>query len=505
MDSSGRRENDGAKISKLIEFCENEVREGRLATATKALASVNLSSVARELRLPMANLCRRLRMHFQGLRLLTPVVYQTKRKWAEEASPEELTEYAILLERAGGIREALRIAEKIDSTKVPQALFCRISCLVSQWDYLAAIPLLKQYAGLCQTPYARLIAEVNLAAALIADGHLQAAGEILPNILEQTKTSSSIRLHANCLELRAQLGMGNLISLAAKTDLEEAARLLKGSSTLDSIFIEKWKAVIRARELKSTAPLLRFRGRAQALKQWETVRETDLLILKIRFEQERFNQLLFGTPYHQFRLRVQRELGTTALESVYRIGPAKASGLNLISGRLSGIKASSVPEGKIHELLRALFSDFYRPFPVVALFSNLFANEYFNITSSPFRVRQIIFRARAWLNSEEIPITILSRQGQYQAQCESRFSVLVSLDNRAPKRQDKRLTVLKAAFMDRDFSAREARSRLKMPLTTFNRFISWALENRQLEKFGQGPATRYRILEFSPSEHSSAA
>ncbi len=45
-----------------------------------------------------------------------------------------------------------------------------------------------------------------------------------------------------------------------------------------------------------------------------------------------------------------------------------------------------------------------------------------------------------------------------------------------------------------EFTAREARARLDLPLTSFNRFVTWALEEKLLTRISGGAHTRYQLV-----------
>jgi hypothetical protein len=186
-------------------------------------------------------------------------------------------------------------------------------------------------------------------------------------------------------------------------------------------------------------------------------------------------------------------LGQIPASTVYRLGSEQSSSFDLLTGKVNEVPSSLRSGGKCHQLLVILFRDFYRPLPVAELFSHLFQGEHFNILSSPYRVRQIVFRLRNWLREEHLPIQILEEDGQYRALCRDDFSVLVPLEQPEVEGYHLHLDQLMRTFNNQPFTARKARAQLKMSLTSFNRFTKWALEKKRINRFGQGRATKYCI------------
>src|SRR4051812_45789308 len=106
----------------LIQSCEEAIRSGKLSQAIAYLTAINTAAVPREFRLPIARLCRRTLLVALGLRLLTPIIYPTQKKFNVIPTPEELAEYAVLLQRQGSNREALAILSQISFRQVPDVL-----------------------------------------------------------------------------------------------------------------------------------------------------------------------------------------------------------------------------------------------------------------------------------------------------------------------------------------------------------------------------------------------
>lgn len=479
----------------LIEQCESDVRAGHSHLAAKRLAHLNLAKVPRQWRLRLANVCRRAGLISQGLRLLSPIIHPDRNRWRVDADAFELSEYAVLLQKCGAINEALRTLQRVDSGRVPDSLLYQAFCHFSQWQYHQAIPLLRKYLEMDLAPYARLVGRVNLAAALVATEQLDQALEQLVVNIEMARAGGFTRLEGNSLELSAQIHIRSRNFFAAEKNLDEAARLLGSESTSDQLFVRKWQAVLSGFNAGSAAPIKVFREEALSRGHWESVREADLYILSIEFEKHAFDHLVFGTPFEFYRQRIYRELKTVPDADSMIYGVAGARTLDLLSGQLrddSRLKAGQA----IHRLLNVLLRDLYRPLRVGGLFSELFPHDYFDIHSSPDRVHQILRRTRRWLEQQRIPIVIDEHTGAYRIAFTGDFAFALPLNH--PDGGVTQMTVQFEKLAKRygeapSFTAREAREELGIPLTSFNRLISWALAAGQVERLGTGAKTQYVI------------
>lgn len=286
-------------ILNLLARCESAVRAGQLSTAAAVLSALPVNEIPRELRVKAANLCRRTGKVSLGLRILTPVIHPNTNASAP-ASAIEIAEYAVLLQRAGGVGEALQRLQALGDRGPLELGLYRAYCHFSQWNYDLAIPELDAYLAQDLPAYARIVGEVNLASALISTQEDDRARTILQNLLR--KTEDAQRLRGNCFEMKAQLEIRAGRFEEALRDLDHAMRIL--TSGWDNLFARKWQSFIIAQQTGDPRPLLEIRERALELRHFETLRDIDHLILHVRFEEERFNRLYFGSPLRGYRKKL---------------------------------------------------------------------------------------------------------------------------------------------------------------------------------------------------------
>ena len=276
--------------------CEADVRGGHAQLAARRIGEVSLSRLPRELRLPLANVCRRAQLISLGLKILAPAIHPESRLEAPASSGEN-AEYAVLLTRLGAIEEALSYLDRASEAEVREVRLYKAFCRFNQWDYALALPDLQTYLTADLEPYPRLIGRVNLAACLVALRHFDEAEALLTENIRLAKTGGFARLRGNCHELRAQVHLLTGDPAKAKRDLDRAAGLLGSEATFDELFVRKWRAVIESQESRSIEPLEKFKAEALARNDSESLREADSFALKITFDERRFEHLLFGTPF----------------------------------------------------------------------------------------------------------------------------------------------------------------------------------------------------------------
>ena len=476
----------------LLEKCEADVRSGQAHLAARRIGEVSLARLPRELRLPLANVCRRAQLISLGLKILAPAIHPESRL-DRPATSAECAEYAVLLTRLGAIEEALSYLDRADERDVREVRLYKAFCRFNRWEYAAALPDLERYLAADLEPYQRLIGRVNLAACQVALRHFAEAEALLTENISLARDGSFARLQGNCHELRAQVHLLTGKAEKAKRDLDRAAKLLGSEKTFDELFVRKWRAVLESQESDSTEPLEKFKVEALSRNDSESLREADYFSLKIRMEEERFQHLLFGTPFEGYRARIVEDLGRAVTTRFYRYGSRglTAPVLDVSSGVAIG--CASLPAGsKLHQVFGALLKDFYRPVRLGGLFAELFPGEAFNAFSSPDRVYQLLYRARSWLVQADAPVTITAKHGLFKLHVHGDFSFRVPLERSPLDEESLRLTKLRQTFKW-EFTADEACSRLALSRSAFKRLAARSLSEGKLERMGAARAIRYRF------------
>lgn len=490
-------------VETLIDRCDHLIRNGKPREASRLLTALNTQDLPREARCPLAALCRRAGLNQLGLKLLSPLVHPASRNYAGPARPDELAEYAALLERKGAVKEALFILSEIDARHAPVAHFHKSTCYIALWEPASAVEALQEYLRCDLRPYARFMGEVHLGQALVTLERFAEAMPLLNHVIQTALANSYNRLLVTCYHLRAQAYVMQGDFAKAHADLAIALKVSRGNETQDLLIGNKWHAVMQAMEQQNIQPLLLFREEAYLRGHWESVREADLYMLKIRFDHRRLDHLLFGTPFEAYREHVRRELhhGPSSSEIVFgsELGPQ----IDVFRGTVSG--GVRAPTAKVRDLLAVLLRDFYRPFGVGGLFAGLFPDERFNIVSSPHRVHQTVYRARAWLKEAGIPAEIRERNGKFALKVRGECGFIVPYE---PKPQAKCLALLADLHrhfgVQSEFTASEARRLMGFALTSFNRLMNELLMQKHVFKVGGGASTRYVLAVPNSSSRSAA-
>jgi len=480
-----------AIYKELIERCEEALRAGHRHLAAQSLQELSPSKVPRVWRLPLANLCRRARLLALGLRLLTPVVRNQEAIREPGASADEKAEYAILLERCGAGREALELLKPLDPKQTPEVRIARVHCYFGMWNYELAVPELQEYLRQPRTPFLATVSRLNLAAAFIALGRLDEAPGFIEQVIADAGKMKNQKLQGNALELLAQIHVARNDRAAAAKALQEAVPLLGVGST-DLLFVEKWRAVMDAKQTGAVEPILAVRKKALGMRHWETVRDCDLRALEVKFDLEPFHYLYFGTPYQAYRKKIVGLLGHAPSAAHLTLGKEGARCFDLENGTLEGGEDLR-KAGKVHGLFEILMRDFYRPISLGGLFSELFRDEYFNIDTSPNRVMQIMTRARRWIRENDLPLSITARDGAFTCSIDGELSVRVLAERRMADPHAERVRALRHRYGENAFTSEDGCDVLGLSRTAFRNFIALAIEAGQIEKYGASTATVYYL------------
>jgi tetratricopeptide (TPR) repeat protein len=470
--------------SDILKSCDLDIKAGKIDSAAERIVKINLASVPREYHVRLSVLSRRAGIGHVGLRLLSPVVRSSR----GDATLAEQVEYAALLSQNGSVREALEILSDREMETLNETLLFRGFCHVRLWEHEKAFGDFEKFLANQPTPYLKVVARVNAAAALVGLHKFDRALEWIGENIEMAKASDSPRLIGNCLELRAQVHLAQRHYDLCKADLTEAAKM-SSSSSADQLFVLKWTAVMEAEQSGSIERLEELKQKAQALQNWHTVREADLYINKFRFNPLAFDHLYFGSPIKGYRERILREIKHRPSETFFWGGEQKHF-LDMATGKLTG--GGSINAGKkIHRALAILCRDFYAPINVGEIFALLHPDEYFDIFTSPTRIYATIQRCRNWLGESKIPATIESVDGGFSFRIREGFAVRVSEAVENVDSGNLFFTQLKG--LTPNFSVQTACRELGLTKSKFARLIKPLVEDGRVEMLNSGRSTKYII------------
>lgn len=496
-----------------FEKLESEIRQGEIANVQQQLQKLSYSDIPRAHLADFADIARRVRLEYWGLKILRPIV-RPQVPVHPKVSDQELCVYAGLLIKVGALPEATALLEKLDSEKIPQVNTFLSQIHIAEWNYESAVKDLKAtIKNVKLTPYQVCIAEVNLAASYLFLQQIKLAEKLLSKIILSCEQNKWDLLFGNALELLAQLAV-------AQKDWNKARKLLSDSQTRVGqhpryqLFIQKWIALVKVFEAKSDsremnqalAEVKTIRDHAVQLNAWETIRDLDYHTAIHLKQKELLLNIYFGTPYKEYKKRIQGIFKTEGwdLPDFYFRNlshePATAY-LDVQNGTTESEMPLPTPlkQGQaLHRLLLVLSQDFYKPTGPGEIFSKIFPDEYFNHETSPERIVQAVKRLRTWFYENNIPVTITVVNGSYalHASRPYKLKILNKTTPAGPLNEfvdDQHLQSLKAHWPYKAFSLAKATEFLNIPKVNVQKILKKAFDQKNVFKSGVASATLYRF------------
>jgi tetratricopeptide (TPR) repeat protein len=477
----------------------NHVRAGHSAEASQLLQKINTSQVPRELALEFASLSRRAGVFNQALRILRPIILSDPGVAGPSATPAEVGEYSISLFKTGCVFEALRWLDSIKGKEVGEADLYRGFAHIMEWDYPSAVQPLKNFISHTPDSFIKLVAKVNLSAALINTGEQAEAENLIQANLSEAEKFNNLRLMANSYELLSQIAIKNSRYDEASAFLDNAWKILSVDSSSDQLFIIKWRAILNAIKTKDVSKLMTAREAAKERNHFETLRDLDFYELKVRFSSDVYSRLFCGTPYEAYREKLLREFKNLAPEDpVCLLGSPGAPVLDVDTMTVDyGEPPSITPQ--LLQTFRAVWADLYRPRSVGSLFEKIFAGEYFDINSSPNRVHRLVARLRAWLKIHDMPVSVEFENGGFAGHLEGPIQLQIKSRAHSQAFQNSGLELkwsraeAQLASLP-EFTAEELADKLRQNHSSATRLLKWATENKKVFKTGAGRNSRYRLV-----------
>lgn len=474
------------------------VRAGRIADAQKALRACFAARPRRAELARLANLAWRASVPELGLGALSRWV---RGAGAGLATLEERAEYAACLCRAGAVEEGLSLARLVRRERgAPAAArFHEIAALVTLWDYDRAMPLLKEHlADERLGEYERLVARLNYASCCVYAGHHVEASAVLRRLANETRGGKWGLLHGNALQIAGVSCLWRRRFADAERLFESAAEALRAANSLDSLFVDKWRAALalmRApRDGAALAALEAVRALARERGHANTLRECDRIQAMATRDEGLLHRAYFGTPFLCYRRRLEREAAdwaTIPSSLLIHADRAREGELNLLTGEFRGATHASLSPGETsHRLLVALWSEAYRPLDAGTLHGLVFPNEFLS-ASSTNRVHQAIRRLRAWLDESGVPVRIVEKDRAYRVEAGCAVRLFRAQGNEERSRFSLRL--LHETFGARPFSTEEAMGVLRRSRSAVQALVRASLAAGFLEAKGSRRGARYRF------------
>lgn len=482
-------------ITDQLDLCGKLIVEGRLSQARVLLEKVTVGDIPINLLVKFGSLCRRTGLYDRGLRALRGRLFLLGQKHLDPTTDSEKAEYAALLSRMGGVKQALGILKNLGTGRPVDAHLFETFCYLAQWDFLNAESSILKYLSVVVDPYARLVAQVNLVSALIGQGRFGEAQSLIDQALPLAEASQANRLQGNFLQLKAQALFWEEKYESALAAIRKSIQMIQGVGTQDQFLITKWEKIIRAFEQNGRQELVDFQRHCFKNREWETAREVDRFLLHIEMDQRRFDRLFYGTPHACYRQALKIEFSQEPSREYAQIGASEGPIFDPKHWTLAS-QAVSDPGSKVKQLVGALFADFYMPARAAGIFADVYPDEIFDIESSPLKIRQLLQRLRGWLENENIPIQISEWRAYHRVRPAKEASVRIYLDyGFGQSNEDRLFAKLCAHFsLGQSFSSSAACEVLGLSRSSFLRFANWGTEQGYLSKTGSYNKVSYQRL-----------
>lgn len=490
----------GASISPdwKIRF-EELIRIGDIQAVRNELAHTRVFDVERSDIVLLATYARRVGLAELTLKLLHPIV-RPEFPLKAAATPLEVATFASGLARTGALKESEELLTGLLTTGLPEVYIYLSFTYLAQWEYAKAIPHLKKYILVKSlSAYDITLAKINLAACYqFLDTHSKEKMRLLSEVTEAARNNNWKRLLSHIFELTAQAKLSSRDWPGARQALEQAYHHTHGPSLL----LDKWKVILELKENgldeKVRLNLAEIRQRAEESADWETVRDCDFYLATEAQDKDLTARLYLGTCHSSYKRRLKKvakdwiDLPATF---IWKQGHAPRI-FDLTTGEEENGSATLKAGQSLLRLLQFLASDFYRSFPIGTAFAHMYPGEYFNIDSSPARVRRSVERLRDWFQESKIPLEIENKNNSLRIRFTGDYGVRISHDViRAPAKAFHRelLLRLKKQWPYQAFSSQQAATVLEMSVDSAREILKAAHAAKKIKCSGRGRATRFHF------------
>lgn len=427
----------------LIKEIDLLIRQGRLGLAHQKIVHIYKSrTISDQVKLELSNLARRSAMPILALRILRPLIRKSEEA-IRTLTDEEKTSYGASLIAIGSFQEAKGYLQE---SRLAQSIFFLALMSMSQWKYLEAITLLRQYLQFHSvSEYQKRVACLNLASSYLVVGQAEEAQKIISKQLTTMDKSENRLIYFFFKELSVQYLIQEKQYNEASLILQEITNTFHEASAIYKLTLDKWTLAIQAYQQKLSKHLLLeqiqfLEARAITLQQYEVLRELDLYRTIFLQDTNSFIKLWYGTPYVEYLKRIQSTVSEVyqkpiSIPNQYLWNPNRTQStdkhgvyLNLISGKqvpnfevstsLDSVSKVStrqvVPSFSLtHQLLYQLCKDFYRPCEFGTLFQSLYPREKFDPFTSVGRVRKLVSRLNHQLKQADDLIQVRSLHNRF--------------------------------------------------------------------------------------------
>ncbi|MBC7466996.1 MAG: hypothetical protein H7256_13490 [Bdellovibrio sp.] len=492
----------------LIARLDVLTKQGQRLQVLKEITRIVKGGPSRTIRPALARLANRNHAYVLALRILHPIIREDRLKTGE-AGAEVLNIYATSLMWIGALEEAQECLHRIKGS--PDALLTEAFVHFAKWEYQKSMPLLFKYINSSSTTaYQKLVGQINLLAAVIAVGDVEKAKAIFEPLSAQLKSDPNYKLlHGNCLELRSQVEILQKSYDTALVYLSESEGLLSDQPGRYLLYVNKWKALAKLglspNNPQALMDLLKVKTEATSLKNWETIRDCDFHLARLKNDDELLQRILLGTPYQGYHDRMQSVFNLSLHESkTLQYSPLQPE----ISPQQIGLDLNQITQNSFltstsWPLLQVMTKDIYRPPRMGVVFNSLYKGEYFDPFTSPQRVRNSIFRFNVWAESEKCEFRIRITDGDFQFIGPAGVGITCIQRERPLAAWQAGLKVFKEQNQSKSFTTHDLAKTLAITPRNALTLIQKGLASKKLQKIGHGKNTRY--IFFSGRRKTAAA
>jgi tetratricopeptide (TPR) repeat protein len=498
-------------LEQVILEIDQLIKQGKASEAKRKFLAIDINSVPRSQRVPLAQIARRMNLARQVLKLLSPYVRPVV-AGQFVATTEERALYAVGLTRLGAYQEAEKILSDLDSESFPQVLLFRSHICVFNWDYEAAVPLLKGYIRTLVDPYQLLVAKLNLAAAYFHSGDTARFLPLCQRLISEAESQKLDLVLGNSLELISQYYISIQNFSLASESLNRAEVMLKDSPSQYSLFVKKWRLILNLLQSHSSLqfiePLQSLKAEAYKNRDWEVIRECDFYQALATKDTALYQQVFEGTSYLGYRKKMRRFSGLRSIPKKFypwkvplKLGTNQPPPLrfDLARGQTSGSISNSFDSlttlPKLHQLLQVLCRDFYKPVPIGEVFCFLYPDEYYSWDNSPIRILQLVKRLRNWFQGQKIPLSIHLERSNISLIAKAPVEISLNRQRELESSTDLLWEKLTLMLTTSSFSSKDVCEYLKISPRSARRLLNWARQ-RNLIKGGHGTGHKnYRLRE----------
>lgn len=457
----------------------------------------------------LANLCRRLGHGDTSFRWLKPLVWQ-QIELGVTPEPKVLLEFVYHLATYGSLDEAHELLDWVDFDQYPQAHLAKITILFKEWRYLDSVPHLQQYIRKMKNDqYQVAIGTINLAACYVFL-KMDKAEETVSGLIRMCQENDYRVLLGNAYELLSQVSIAQGEYAQALDLLSKAEEILRGNQSSSLLFVEKWQSIVGLlREPNSAEAKTRFlavRQKAAERKNWETIRSCDFYYSYATQDLETSKKVYFGTPFIPYRKMVEQQLGADLFSDEKYLWipqwdiPKVHKNLKTLSVTDLSYEGRSVPikQGQLlHNFLKGICLDFYKPASIGFFHHNLYPGEYFDVKSTTEKVVRLKKRLNKALEAEDIPLVVRSSDNQLILKATAPIAIEVPREYCFRNRQTELANKVVDLFPNKNFTTSDVQGEFKVSERTAQRLIQFGVEKGLFEQRGSGKKTRYQVKKAS--------